>query len=77
MQITKIFKSGNSQAVRIPKDYQIDAKEVYIEKKGDTIIIRPKKDENLIQKYKGIFSNVKLSKKEINKIIEDEEIIYE
>ena len=32
MQITKIFKSGNSQAVKIPKDYQIDAKEVYIEK---------------------------------------------
>ena len=77
MQVTKIFKSGNSQAVRIPKDYQINAKEVYIDKQGEVIIIKPKKNEDLTQKYKGLFSNINIEKDEINKIIEDEELFYE
>ena len=37
----KVFKSGNSQAVRIPKEYQIDADEVEITKRGDELILRP------------------------------------
>jgi antitoxin VapB len=77
MQVTKVFKSGNSQAIRIPKDYQINAKEVYIDKQGEVIIIKPKKDEDLTQKYKGLFSNINIEKDEINKIIEDEELFYE
>ncbi len=41
---SKVFKSGNSQAVRIPKEiaYNEDI-EVVIERRGDTITIRPKK----------------------------------
>lgn len=27
MRTTKVFKSGNSQAVRLPKDLQFDARE--------------------------------------------------
>ncbi|MDR0668508.1 MAG: antitoxin [Treponema sp.] len=44
MLTTRVFKSGNSQAVRIPKEYKIDGEELYINKIGNTIIIFPKND---------------------------------
>ena len=39
---TKVFKSGNSQAVRLPKKFRLTAKEVEIEKRGNEIILREK-----------------------------------
>jgi len=39
----KIFRSGNSQAVRIPKEFQLDGTEVEIQRRGDTLILRPKR----------------------------------
>ncbi|AEJ18445.1 type II toxin-antitoxin system antitoxin VapB [Gracilinema caldarium] len=44
MLSTKVFMSGNSQAVRLPKEYQVDDKELYIKKIGSTIILFPKKN---------------------------------
>jgi antitoxin VapB len=41
MKTAKIFKSGNSQAVRIPKEFQLEGDEVVIEKKGETLVLRP------------------------------------
>jgi virulence-associated protein VagC len=40
-QIAKLFWSGRSQAVRLPKQYRIEGEQVEIEKKGDVIILRP------------------------------------
>lgn len=40
MTTTKVFKSGNSQAVRLPKEFQFDVEEVEIIKRGDEIILR-------------------------------------
>ncbi|MBK2029262.1 antitoxin [Francisella noatunensis] len=37
--LTKLFKSGNSQAVRIPKEMQFKVKEVDISRVGNSIII--------------------------------------
>lgn len=42
MTCTKVFTSGNSQAVRIPKEYHIDYSEILIKKIGTTIILYPK-----------------------------------
>jgi antitoxin VapB len=42
MDTAKIFKSGNSQAVRLPKAYQFDVKEVQIFRRGDEIILKRK-----------------------------------
>ena len=42
MSIARVFRSGNSQAVRLPKAFQLDAKEVEIFKRGDEIVLRPK-----------------------------------
>ena len=41
MKTTKVFRSGNSQAVRIPKEFQIEGDEVEIERKGNALILRP------------------------------------
>ncbi len=39
----KIFRSGNSQAVRIPKEFQLEGTEVEIERRGNALILRPKR----------------------------------
>jgi antitoxin VapB len=44
MQLTRVFNNGNSQAIRIPKEYRFDQEEVCINKVGSAIIIFPKKD---------------------------------
>ena len=43
MQTAKIFENGNSQAVRLPKGFQFNDKEVEILKKGEEVILRRKK----------------------------------
>mgnify|MGYP000845721238 FL=1 len=41
MVCAKVFMSGNSQAVRIPKEFHIDDTELFIKKIGTTIILYP------------------------------------
>ncbi len=42
MKMAKVFTSGNSQAVRLPKEFQFHSKEVEIFKRGDNIILHEK-----------------------------------
>ncbi len=44
MNTARIFKSGNSQAVRLPKEFQIKGNEVYIKRVGKNIILTAKDD---------------------------------
>jgi len=44
MKTVRVFKSGNSQAVRIPKEYQVSESEMIINKIGSTIILLPQND---------------------------------
>lgn len=37
----KVFMSGRSQAVRLPKEFRFDCDEVTIERDGDAVILRP------------------------------------
>lgn len=37
---TRVFKSGNSMAVRLPKEFAMDEGDVYITRVGDSIILR-------------------------------------
>lgn len=41
MGTTKVFTSGESQAVRIPQEYRFQVGEVFINKIGDTILLTP------------------------------------
>jgi len=38
----KIFMNNRSQAVRLPKEFQFHAKEVFIRKEGSDIILSPR-----------------------------------
>ena len=38
----KVFTSGRSQAVRIPKEFRFETDEVFIEREGQRIILTPK-----------------------------------
>jgi len=42
MATAKVFRSGNSQAVRLPKQYKFKAREVEIFRRGDEIVLREK-----------------------------------
>lgn len=41
----KVFITGRSQAVRLPKAFRFMTKEVTIERQGDAVILRPKFDD--------------------------------
>lgn len=38
----KIFMNNRSQAVRLPKDFQVRAREVFIRRSGEEIILSPR-----------------------------------
>ena len=40
MTTARVFKSGNSQAVRLPKQFRVRSKEVEIFRRGDEIVLR-------------------------------------
>jgi antitoxin VapB len=55
MAKARVFRSGNSQAVRLPKQFQIDADEVEIFRRGDEIVLR-KRPENLARAFELLAS---------------------
>lgn len=44
MKTAKIFSNGRSQAVRIPSEYRMFGKDVYVRKLDQLVILLPKKD---------------------------------
>lgn len=42
METAKIFQSGRSQAVRLPKKFRFETDEVVIQKLGDAVLLVPK-----------------------------------
>jgi antitoxin VapB len=42
MATARVFRSGNSQALRLPKQFRFKSKEVEIFRRGDEIVLREK-----------------------------------
>jgi len=40
MRTARVFQSGNSQAVRLPKDFRLNTDQVEIFRRGDEIVLR-------------------------------------
>lgn len=53
MEKAKIFTNGHSQAVRIPKRYRFNAKEVKVAQLGKSIVLSPISDG-----WKQLFNNI-------------------
>jgi len=45
MKTARLFLNGRSQAVRLPKEYQFNGENVYIQKVGEAVILFPVKKE--------------------------------
>lgn len=43
MSTAKIFKSGNSQAVRLPKQFRFQASQVEIFRRGEEVVLRERR----------------------------------
>lgn len=41
MQTAKLFENGRSQAVRLPKEFRFNGKQVYVKKFGQAVILLP------------------------------------
>lgn len=47
MATAKIFRHGGSQAVRLPKAFRFEGTEVSIERRGDQVVLTPKRKPKL------------------------------
>ena len=46
--VAKLFKNGQSQAVRLPKEYRFENQdEIFIKKVGDGVLLMSKNDKNI------------------------------
>jgi antitoxin VapB len=45
MGTARVFKSGNSQAVRLPKEFRFKSKEVEIFRRGQDVVLREKRGD--------------------------------
>lgn len=41
MKTAKLFQNGQSQAVRLPKEFRFDGDEVFIKKSGNVVMLIP------------------------------------
>jgi antitoxin VapB len=55
MTTAKVFRSGNSQAVRLPKEFRFKVKEVEVFRRGDEVVLR-EKPANMARAYELILS---------------------
>lgn len=48
----KVFMTGRSQAVRLPKQYRVSGESVYVKRLGEGILLLPKTED----RWKGLFT---------------------
>ena len=44
MKTAKLFKNGQSQAVRLPKEFRFEGSAVFIQRMGNNVVLSPKED---------------------------------
>jgi antitoxin VapB len=50
----KLFKNGRSQAVRIPRDFELPGKEAIIHREGERLVIEPAPPQNLLARLASL-----------------------
>ena len=54
MKTAKVFQNGQSQAVRLPKEFRFDDTEVFIKKSGNVVQLIPRTDS-----WNSLFGSLK------------------
>ena len=44
MDVAKLFKNGQSQAVRLPKEFRFEGTQVFIKRMGNAVLLMPEQD---------------------------------
>ena len=58
MKVAKLFKNGQSQAVRLPKEFRFEGTQVYIKRVGNAVLLLPEQDTwQLLFDSLGLFSD--------------------
>ncbi len=55
MTTARVFKSGNSQAIRLPKEFRVEGREVEIFRRGREIVLR-EPESNLARAFELLAS---------------------
>jgi antitoxin VapB len=66
MGTARVFRSGNSQAVRLPKQFRLQSKEVEIFRRGEEIVLR-EKDGTMLRAFDllaGLPDDLELTRRE-------------
>ena len=60
MKTAKIFRHGNSQAVRLPKEFRFEEDEVVIKRHGSGVLLFPKRYafEDLLKALEGFEGSI-------------------
>jgi antitoxin VapB len=78
MKTAKIFQNGQSQAVRLPKEFRFEGNHVFIKKEGDTVIlIQQKKSWDMLFNSLDKFSDDFMVTREQLEIEKREEFLDE
>ncbi len=51
MTTARVFTSGNSQAIRLPKEFRVESRELEIFRRGDEIILRAPEANNISRAF--------------------------
>lgn len=51
MAIARVFKSGNSQAIRLPKEFRVESRELEIQRRDDEIVLRVPREKNIARAF--------------------------
>jgi antitoxin VapB len=67
MKTAKIFENGRSQAVRLPKEFRLSGKEVFVKKMGAAVLLIPTDIgwNSLIESLDKFSSSFMLDRKQI------------
>lgn len=70
MTTAKIFKNGNSQAVRLPKEFRVEGKQLNIYHFGKSIVLQP-----VTETWKDVYLELKgLSDEDFNMMMHSEDL---
>ena len=59
MKVAKLFKNGQSQAVRLPKEFRFEGTQVFIKRIGNAVLLLPEQNSwQILFDSLGLFSSM-------------------
>jgi antitoxin VapB len=54
--VARVFKTGRSQAVRLPKEFRFDGDTVLVHREGNTVVLEPSNEwpDNYAESFAGV-----------------------